>query len=397
MELNKIHNGDAIELMKQLDKNSIDFCMTSPPYWGLRDYGVEGQIGLEEHPKQYIEKMSKLFLHLKHALKKTGSFYLNVGDTYFGSGKGIGTDLETCKESYIRPSRKECDKAAIIKYCLYCGKEFKGKKGSQFCSRECLNKKGNDFRSQNRTNWLQQKQLMLMPSRLAITLQEDGWILRNDIIWHKPNPMPSSVKDRLNTTYEHLFHFVKSKNYYYNLDVIREPHQTTYEPFNRRVRNVKAGRVASAQYRASEKELKATNKLGAAYNGKFKDKMPHFESVSERKNYERQVLGVPHDLATSHPLGKNPGDFFTIPTQPFPEAHFAVYPEALCEKPIKSSCPEEGTCLDPFTGSGTTWVALKKYKPKAKFIGFELNNKYIDMAYLRVGKRLSTGPLLNYQ
>jgi len=360
--------------------------------------------------------------------------------------------------------------------------------------------------------WLQPKQLMLMPSRLAIAMQEDGWILRNDIIWHKPNPMPSSVKDRLNTTFEHLFHFVKSKKYYYDLDSIRDAHETLYEPFNRRVRDVKAGRIASGQYRATIQEIEQTNKLGVPwvqYNGKFKDTMSHFESVSERKNYQRQVLGIPHDLATCNPKGKNPGDtvkyasiqqealyrqgmyggrelefvefrpllpskqefidglrknftvnglvektrlpkttvehwfrsddgfafpskedwekvdsdffrneltyteskpafatynskgknpgdFLSITTQPFPQAHFAVYPVALCEKPIKSSCPDDGICLDPFCGAGTTWVALKKYKPNAKFIGFEIKKEYIDMAYLRVGKRLDTGPLLNY-
>ncbi len=191
LELNEIHQGDAIELMKQLDKNSIDFCMTSPPYWGLRDYGVEGQMGLEEHPNQYIQKMSKLFLHLKQALKKTGSFYLNVGDTYYGLSTKDG-EGEINKTGQVGSL-----KAGVQRRCI----------GTE------------------KSNWLQPKQLMMMPSRLAIALQEDGWILRNDIIWHKPNPMPSSVKDRLNNTFEHLFHFVKSKKYYYDLDAIREAHQ----------------------------------------------------------------------------------------------------------------------------------------------------------------------------
>jgi len=429
LELNKIHCGDVMDLMIELENNSIDFSITSPPYWGLRDYGVEGQIGLEEHPNQYIQKMSKLFLHLKHALKKTGSFYLNMGDTYFGA---------------ILPER------------LRAREQFKGIK----------------------SNWLQPKQLMLIPSRLAIAMQEDGWILRNDIIWHKPNSMPSSVKDRLNTTFEHLFHFVKSKKYYYDLDSIREAHSDIrdykrHAPFNYRVRLAQQGRSDDYMINASFKETEVAYRMGIRQDKQYEGKGASQNTIksfdpkgknpgdvygtgkSWHSHKDDLALGQRKDggaeVRLTHPLGKNPGDtilerggkggietvegdwlnsicqhcgrtmrrhyglqsgktrfipcdskgrnpgdFFSINTQPFPEAHFAVYPVALCEKPIKSSCPDEGICLDPFAGVGSTWIALKKYKPKAKFIGFELKKEYIDMAYLRIGKRLETGPLLKY-
>ena len=200
MEVNKIYCGDALELMKQLEDNSVDMALTSPPYWGLRDYGVEGQLGLEPHPNEYIKKMVEIFQELKRVLKKTGSFYLNIGDTYFG-GKGKSS-FEEEKHLQERIDNQETMQAQ------HQGLKFN--RPPDICKQD--------------GTWLQPKQLMLMPSRLAIAMQEAGWILRNDIIWHKPNPMPSSVKDRLNTTYEHIFHFVQSKKYYYDLDAIREKH-----------------------------------------------------------------------------------------------------------------------------------------------------------------------------
>lgn len=464
LKLNKIHHGDWIDLMKQLDNESKDFCMTSPPYWGLRDYGVEGQLGLEPHPNEYIKKMIQGFSILKNKLKKTGSFYLNMGDTYYGSPSGLSTEKAEEWEQkgdglYNRLHRRHTNDMTT----------------------------GTTPKIHNlKSNWLQPKQLMLMPSRLAIAMQEDGWILRNDIIWHKPNPMPSSVKDRLNTSYEHLFHFVKSKKYYYDLNAIREQwrderisdirraeenhpgYQGKYglgynednqknlpgqgikgQPVGNPELGKNPGDVLGSKYNGTEGH---SNRAGMQREATIREKRIHQIIQPKIANYIRKYLigkknnldkvfghnkwthwirtdesgaslPSPEDwlqlkeilnfddefdeLMTETEVylddgmmwknkAKNPGDFFSITTQPFPQAHFAVYPVALCEKPIKSSCPEEGTVLDPFCGAGTTWVALKKYKPKAKFIGFELKKEYIDMAYLRVGKRLSSGPLLEY-
>jgi len=335
---------------------------------------VEGQIGLEEHPNLWIQKMVEICGELRRVLKKTGSFYLNVGDTYYGSHGGTGTDLSKCKEVYVAPYE-----VTKLKH---------GKKSS----------------------WLQPKQLMLMPSRLAIALQDDGWILRNDIIWSKPNPMPSSVKDRLNTTYEHVFHFVKQRKYYYDLDSIREKHSNltierakypgniqqkvfskkgmekltstcTPNPLGKNPGDVvqfKEGDIEKYNSKHIEQDSKfdVAKRLGAyrnklrelgipEYNPKGKNpgdvlKINGFDenglclgcgkSLSKHKQSKGSGMVLSSSKVSSrdgecyvpcNSLGKNPGDFWSITTQPFPEAHFAVYPEKLCIKPIKSSCPKQ--------------------------------------------------------
>lgn len=154
---------------------------------------MKGQIGLENHPDEYIRKLVEIFREVKRILKDTGSLYINLGDTFCGSCSGGGEKNDKTK---IGRETKLYKKAYPQGKIIY------------------------------RAAWLKPKQLMLIPTRVAIALQNDGWILRNDIIWHKPNPMPSSVKDRLNTTYEHIFHFVKQKRYFYDLDAIRVPHKT---------------------------------------------------------------------------------------------------------------------------------------------------------------------------
>lgn len=201
--------GDCVEAMKTLQDATVDMVMFSPPYWGLRDYGIEGQIGLEPHPSEWIGKMVSVCKEIRRVLKKSGSMYLNVGDTYYGQH---GHD----------------------KGKLRFGKPNVPYKGHSYPEINFSNLK---------SNWLQPKQLLGMPWRLAIALQEESWILRNAIVWHKPNPMPSSVKDRLNNTYEFIFHFVKNRRYYYDLDAIRQPHKRgtsiqrtngdAYRPFKR--------------------------------------------------------------------------------------------------------------------------------------------------------------------
>ena len=186
------------------------------------------------------------------------------------------------------------------------------------------------------------KDKQLIPQRVAIELQSRGWILRNDVTWVKPNPMPQSVKDRLNDTTEKVFHFVKSREYWYDLDAIREEHaESTME------------RGSGSDY--------STKTYTAEYD----------DTVNHKKEW------------TVHPKGKNPGDVFDVATKPFPEAHFAVYPPELCEKPIKASCPKNGIVLDPFAGAVTTLLKAKELG--RKFVGIELNPKYADMARARVG------------
>jgi len=189
LQLNKIHCGDNVEVMKTFPSNSIDLAVTSPPYWGLRDYGTgDNQLGMEPHPQMFVDHLVEIFREVKRVLKPSGSFWLNLGDTYYGSNSGKGA----------------------------------GPEGKNYISSKSMPEK--NVKNTYRTNWLQPKQKLMMPHRVAIALQDDGWILRNDVIWHKPNHMPESVRDRLTKSYENFFFFVKSRKYYFDLDAIREPY-----------------------------------------------------------------------------------------------------------------------------------------------------------------------------
>jgi len=348
----KIIVGDAFDKLPTLESDSVNLVVTSPPYWGFRNYGADGQIGLEKTWQEYVEKLVKVSQEIKRILRKDGSYYLNLGDTYAGSG-GAGGD-------YLKGGLRE----GQPKYKQ---------------SHSGLNK----------DNITKPKQKLLIPYRVAIALQEDGWICRNDITWHKPNAMPSSVKDRLNCTTERVFHFVKSRKYWYDLDAIREPHTTSsiqragrsgVVPFNLRIRDTKRGKkgsyVASGKVKeltASKEEIKdyiypekcqdmfsnrARNKTLIDPNARGLRQAPEpsedgaFHSLGKNPGdvycVERQQAyrhhgsgpGERSGFPNEHPLGSNPGDFWEINTMPFPDAHFAVYPEALVERIIKSSCPQ---------------------------------------------------------
>jgi DNA modification methylase len=273
--------GEASEKIKELEDESVNLVMTSPPYWGLRNYGVERQIGSEQDFRDYVQRIVGISKDIRRVLTKDGSYYLNLGDTY----------------------------------------------GSCRAKLKCL---------------------LGIPWRIALSLTDDGWILRNDLIWNKPNAMPSSVKDRLTNTYEHVFHFVKSKRYYYNLDAIREPHQIHHN------------------------QAKIVRKY-----------LPH-----EPRHFELLAMGIGHGGHTGktvrhdHPLGKNPGDLWQVRTKPHPFSHFSVYPEELCVKPILSSSRIGEIVLDPFMGSGTTGVVAKKLG--RNFIGIDIKVDYVEIARNRI-------------
>lgn len=364
LELNKIHCFDVLGGLKKLPDNSIDCIVTSPPYWALRDYGTEGQIGLEQNPGIYVDNIVELMKECKRVIKSTGTIWLNIGDSYYSKSYRVN------------------------------GK-FKAKKNS---------------------NWLQTKQKLLTPYRIAIRCQDElGLVLRNDINWVKQiwniktkesngACMPSSAHDRLNTTSESLFFFVKDpRRYYFDLDQVRIPHKT--------------------------KTLE---------RAKYKTKMEK----------------------PCHPLGKNPGDCIMFPLEPSREKHFAMFPKSLPEFCIKAGCPEQickicgmpkltinvggnphsfnfrvrdvkknrikdlsrkasdkeiskynekeyiskpkqkivlsckcnagfepGVVLDPFMGSGTTAIVAQRLG--RKFIGFDINQEYIDIANRRLKDELS--------
>jgi DNA modification methylase len=303
LELNKIYNMDCMEGLKQLDDNSINCCVTSPPYWGLRDYGVEGQLGLESTPEEYVAKMVEVFREVKRVLKKEGTLWLNLGDSYAGSGKGAWDNKEVQKEIYV-PDKD-------IPQC-------KLKKVPQ---------------------GLKPKDLVGIPWMVAFALRADGWYLRQDIIWHKPNPMPESVTDRCTKSHEYIFLLTKSAQYYYDNEAIREPYQS--------------------------KKEKPRNKAAEGYNnsyvgGRLSEGVRDYYSAGKR----------------------NKRSVWTVTTKPFKEAHFATFPPDLIKSCILAGCPKDGIVLDPFMGSGTTGMVAAMYQ--RNFIGFELSPEYCKMAEKRI-------------
>lgn len=296
-----LYLGDALDVSRTLPDQSVDCIVTSPPYFGLRDYGVDGQYGLEESPAEYVETMRTLFAELRRVLADDGTLWLNLGDSY-ARNPAKGTTGTMNGRNVPRMG--------------YAGNRI-GKPD------------------------LPEKNLLGIPWRVAFALQDDGWILRNAIIWHKPNAMPESVTDRLSTRYEMLFLFSKSKRYWFDLDPIREP--LAYAP-GPDVPAVTADRITYAPG--------MTPQTGRAITGR-------------RRTFNDNG-------------GRNPGDVWTLATQPFPGAHFAVYPITLPTRCIQAGCKPGGTVLDPFNGSGTTGAAAQNNG--RTYIGIDINPDYLDLA-----------------
>jgi DNA modification methylase len=299
-----LHHGDSLAVLREMPDQSVNCAVTSPPYFGLRDYGVEGQYGLEASPAEYVETMRALFAEVRRVLADDGTLWLNIGDSYSASPPG--------------KTEQPMGRSTLH------GKARAGK------LRESQRLGGVD-----KTKFLPQKNLMGIPWRVAFALQDDGWVLRNDIIWSKPNAMPESVTDRMSTRHEHLFMLSKSRSYWFDLDPIREA------PSERKVQ-------PSDFTKASEPWGHGTGL--ALHTG----------------------TRLPHDA------GRNPGDVWTVPTQPFSAAHFAVMPKMLAERAILAGCKPGGTVLDPFSGSGTTGLAATKHG--RKYVGIDLSSDYLDLS-----------------
>jgi len=304
----EINTGDCLTVLKLYPDKWVNCCVTSPPYWGLRDYGVEGQIGLEPTPEEYVEKLVRVFREVRRVLRDDGTLWLNLGDSY----------------SAHPGQRKGTDKA---------GSKQQSKRGST----------GSPSHS---VGGLKPKDLIGIPWRVAFALQEDGWYLRQDIIWHKPNPMPESVTDRCTKSHEYIFLLSKSGRYFYDADAIREPH--------------KAESITRAKRNSHPNELRAIAFPGG--------------NPSVRDRGEGTI-----QLAAN---GRNKRSVWTVPTKPYKGAHFATFPPALIEPCILAGCPVGGTVLDPFGGSGTTGMVAKQNNRHAILI--ELNQKYVDLQHNRV-------------
>jgi DNA modification methylase len=323
--MNEILIGDVFVKLKEIPDKSVDCVVTSPPYWGLRDYGNEGQMGLEPNFHDYLKKLDIIMEELKRILKDTGTCWVNLGDTYSGSGKGAG--YNGAKESWRFEHKPKLEEN------------------------------------------IQAKSRVGIPERFYINCIDNGWVARNHIVWTKNNAMPSSVKDRLTNKWESVFFFAKNKKYYFDLDAIRVPTITKSKPFNVRVRDSETKRFLQG---ATDEEKSRYNERGES---KYEDK--------EQESDHRQGFHKERDPSQFYnPKGKNPGDIFQINTRPFPKAHFATFPVDLPTKILKCACPKDGTVLDPFFGAGTTGLAAQQLG--LNWLGIELSEEYAEIAKERL-------------
>jgi DNA modification methylase len=291
--MNKIEFGDCRETMRRWKEQGIkaQTCVTSPPYYGLRDYGHEGQIGLEETPEDYIKAMVEVFRCVWDVLEDDGTLWVNIGDSYSGSYKGPAGNLGATHDE----------------------RNMTHTNSSSFVPLGC-----------------KPKDLIGIPWMLAFALRADGWYLRQDIIWHKPNPMPESVQDRCTKAHEYIFLMSKSQKYYYDADAIKE--QSTSKS-----KGIRFG----------------SNKYGDDDDPKFATK-----SGNVSKEYDKA----------------NKRSVWTVTTKPYAGAHFAVFPSDLIEPCILAGAPVGGIVLDPFMGSGTT--AQVSQNLGRQYLGCELNIDY---------------------
>lgn len=316
--MDKLFIGDALDVLKKIPSDTVDTCVTSPPYYGLRDYGVEGQIGLEQTPDEYINCLVDVFREVKRTLKKDGTLWIVISDSYAGSGKGAAN---------------------------YPDNAMKYKQGT---SRGML---GASATTNVKTPGIKAKDLIGIPWMLAFALREDGWYLRSDIIWHKPNVMPESVKDRCTRAYEHIFMLAKSRRYYYDADAVLVPAH-----YDGRTETLNKGSSKYADQVVPGKTPQSQHKAGKPHQRwRFKDG----KAVKNRR------------------------DLWTVNTRPYKGAHFATFPPELIEPCILAGCRKGGTVLDPFIGSGTT--AEVAHKLGRECIGIELNPEYAPLIKNRSG------------
>ena len=334
-----LHHGDALDVLRTLPDASVDCCVTSPPYFGLRDYGVDGQIGAEASPAEFVAALVAVFAEVRRVLADDGTLWLNLGDSYVSKPPGN--------------VRGVSDRSGLA-----------GIKSERY--RKTLEASVGTKRDTTGLG-LSEKNLFMIPARAAIALQDAGWILRNDVIWSKPNGMPESVTDRMSTKHEHLFLLAKSPRYWFDLDAIREPLAFPADrPQNSWARDTKEADVPGQSMR------------------QHREDRPGKGGGTNLRPTGRQHL-TPDDKG-----GRNPGDVWTIPTAPFPGAHFATMPPALAERCILAGCRPGGVVLDPFSGSGTTGYAATRHG--RRYVGIDLNREYLDLS-LRT--RLAQGVLLD--
>lgn len=344
-----ILTGDALTMLRTLPDGAVRCCVTSPPYWGLRDYGHAGQLGCEPTPEQYVENMVAVFREVRRVLSDDGTLWLNLGDSYARAQETNVPQTKHPPVAYPHHAKSGSSDGAV----------------------------GRADRPGTRAGG-KPKDLLGIPWRVAFALQADGWYLRSDIIWSKPNPMPESVTDRPTKSHEYLFLLSKSARYYYNAEAIAEP------------------LTASSVERLSQPTLQhqlGSDRVPGKTNGNMKAVPPRRSGNKERKGGEAVGL-APGGLGRSIPweddgAGRNARSVWTIATQPYKGAHFATFPEELARRCIMAGSAPGDTVLDPFGGSGTVGQVATGNGRAAILI--ELNPAYVALMEQRIG-RLMVAP-----
>lgn len=339
-----IHTGDCRELLRTLPDQSVHCCVTSPPYFGLRDYGVDGQIGLEQTPGEYVAELVAVFREVRRVLRDDGTLWVNLGDSYAGSwgAQGHGpSNTSAMARHAVNNHPKRAQRTGAI-----------------------------------RESGMKPKDLYGIPWRVAFALQADGWYLRQDIIWSKPNPMPESVRDRCTKAHEYLFLLSKGPRYYFDQDAIAEQlAPASLERLSQPglVEQTGSDRVPG-KTNGNMKAVARSRRDGFIRDGKSESHvLPGQQAAVHRSDREE----------SSYDVGKrNKRSVWTVATQPFKEAHFATFPPALIEPCILAGCPAGGTVLDPFGGAGTTGMVAQNLGREAVLI--ELNPEYAAIAIDRV-------------
>ena len=311
-----MHTGNCLDILPTMEAGSVNCCVTSPPYFGLRDYGNDEQIGLEETPEAFVESLVKVFREVRRVLADDGTLWLNLGDSYFNTRPGSGGK---------------------------CVLEGAGKNMTESRYTNIIRDNGS----------AKPKDLLGIPWRVAFALQQDGWYLRQDIIWSKPNPMPESVTDRCTKAHEYIFLLSKKPKYFYDADAIKSPAKT-------------AGKTDTAKSSSGSAAQALQNNRKPSGNG-----VPGKVSVRAEMTNKRSV--------------------WEVTTQPYAGAHFATFPPDLIKPCILAGCPAGGTVLDPFGGSGTTGMVALELGRSAELI--ELNPDYVDI----IEGRTNVTPGFNFE
>lgn len=306
-----IHTGNCLDILPTLPAQSVHCVVTSPPYWGLRDYGHADQLGNERTPGEYVAHMVQVFREVWRVLRDDGTVWLNLGDSYYG-GKGSNGNSKARRTAGERGYKQSGGTVQMATRPLDMPQEG-----------------------------LKPKDLVGIPWRVAFALQDDGWYLRQDIIWHKPNPMPESVQDRCTKAHEYVFLLAKQPRYYYDAEAVKE-------------------------------ENSPTSKMGGVY-----------ANDSKQTQCGNGHSGIAAEGKINIWAGRNRRSVWTVTTSPYKGAHFATMPPKLVEPCVLAGCPVGGVVLDPFAGSGTTGAVAVGHG--RNFIGIELNPDYVALAERRIG------------